>query len=617
VPTLGRIRHRAVPWLTLSLLLGCNAADRGRDATSSSEETTGADETGTEGPTEEPGEFGEEQTFELRIDDTSPPPLVLEMNRDEVAELFGDSAHDVLLLELDTEPLLTNTLEQVKLACGTGWMLDDPDPKHDCSVTTLGQTFQGADGTWQTSAEYAMVRLLTMTPANVVVDGTSSQSLRNLADALNIGGGYSQILADALGIARTTPVVSTEAMVASFKENFVATHPETTDEGAMRFTLADALSDLATMTSRHGPAGGHPGVIDPSFPVHGEVFGHDFQMRAVAESNLRIVEGVDGDQGKGYMTIVVDEIGPTYDDALEFDFLDPERFSLQGIQENLTVDLRFKLYEDSEFIWSCTGDPPCQANEPGNPVDGNSVWAVEPWLIEYNIAAAARNRYIDRVFYGSYALGGAKIYIGQDGNPPGWIQYETTWNLGSPPDDQWLWETVLEVGQVALHETPYATFPEGDANVGFTMRDVSVGISGAEAAEAVRPFLQDQSAALSDILLGDYKKHNDRLDFYYRRASNGELYLFFVAPSDLRDGEPYEYLRPGFFRTSSLLHDEKVSSKTVVGLVDTEHEKLHVPPGELVVYYEDDGGLVYRVRVHREEGASDATVGIAQGVRGG
>jgi hypothetical protein len=598
---------------------GCSADGGGRDAATVGPEgtTTGADESGTGGPPEEPGEFDDEQVFELRIDDEPPPPLVLEMDRGEVATLFGNAAHDILLLELDTGPLLTNTLEEIKLACGDAWMQDDSDPKHDCSTTPLGQTFQGADGTWRTSAEYSMVRLLTMTPANVVVDGTSSQSLRSLADALNIGGGYSQILAEALGISRTTPIVPTDAMVASFKENFVATHPESTREGAMRFTLADALSDLATMTPRYGPVGEHPGVIDPSFPVHGEVFGEDFEMRAVAHSNLRIVDGIDGEQGKGYMTIVVDETGPTFDDALEFDFLDPERFSLKGIHEDLTVDLRFKLFEDPEFIWSCTGDPPCQDNEPGSPVDGGSVWAVDPWLIEYNIAAAARNRYIDRVFYGSYALGGAKIYIGQDGNPPGWIQYETTWGLGSPPDDQWLWETVLEVGQVALHETPYATFPEGEANVAFTMRDIEVGITGSEAAEAVRPFLQGQSAALSDILLGDYKKNNDHLDFYYRRASNAEPYLFFVAPSDLREGEPYEYLRPGFYRASSLAPDEKVSSKTIVGLVDTEHEKLHVPPGELVVYYEDHGGQVYRVRVHREEGSSHAMVGIARGVRGG
>jgi hypothetical protein len=593
------------------LALSCSGSGGRAASAGSADDATGGAETGDEGPTEEPGEFGPEQTFELRVVDDPPPPLVLEMDRDEVAELFGATAHDVLLLELDTAPLLTNTLEKIKFACGDSWGLDDPDPKHDCSLTPLGQTFQGTDGTWQTSAEYSMVRLLTMTPANVVVDGTSSESLRNLADALNVGGGYSQILAEALGIPRTAPVVSTPAMVAAFKEHFVASHPATTDDGNMRFTLADALSNLDTMTGRYGPQDGHPGVIDPTFPVHGEVFTDDFQMRAVAESNLRVVDGIDGDQGKGYMTVIVDETGPTYDDALEFDFLDPERFRLDGIRENLTVDLRFKLYEDPAFIWSCTGDPPCQANEPGNPVSAGSVWAVDPWFIEYNLASAARNRYIDRTFYGSYALGAAKVRIGQDGNPPGWIQYEVTFGLGNPPDDQWLWETVLEVGQVALHQTPYATFAEGQANVAFTMEDIPVGLTGSQAAEAVRPFLHAQSATLSEFLLGDYKKNNDRLDFFYQRASDGELYLFFVASSDLREDEPYEYVRPGFFRTSRLEPAEKVSSTTIVGLTDTEHEKLHVPAGERVVYYEDDGGMVYRVRIERAEGHSAATVAIA------
>ena len=599
-------------WLVVSgLVLGCSGQD-GRTSTSGTLGMPGDDETGDgDGPTEEPGEFGDERSYELRVDDTPPPPLVLQMNRDEVAELFGDAADDVLLLELDTGPLLTATLDEIKLACGGAWAIDDPDPKHDCSATPLGQSFQGADGTWQTSAEYAMVRILTMTPANVVVDGTSSQSLRSLADALNIGGGYSQILAEALGIPRTAPVVSTQAMVTSFRENFVASHPATTDDGKMRFTLADALSDLATMTERYGPRDGHPGVVDPSFPVHGKVLGDDFEMRAVAESNLRVVDGIDGDQGKGYMTVIVDETGPTYDDPLEFDFLDPERFSLRGIRQNLTVDLRFKLFEHPAFIWSCTGNPPCQANEPGNPVSAGSVWAVSPWLIEYNVAAAARHRYIDRVFDGSWALGAARVRIGQDGNPPGWIQYHVTFGLGNPPDDQWVWETVLEVAQVALHQTPYTSFPEGEANVGFTMRDVPVGITGLQAAEAVRPFLHEQSAKLASFLLGDYKKNNDPLDFTYQRANDGELYLFFVAPSDLREGEPYDYRLPGFYRTSALEASDKLSSTTIVGLTDTTHEKLHVPVGERVVYYEDDGGIVHRVRIERAEGSSEAVVSIA------
>jgi hypothetical protein len=312
------------------------------------------------------------------------------------------------------------------------------------------------------------------------------------------------------------------------------------------------------------------------------------------------------------MSVIVDQTGPTYQDELEFDFTDPDKFELTGIVEDLTVDLRFRLQEYDEFVDSCLGDPPCQQNEPGNPVDASSVWALDPWTIEYNIAAAARNEYLTRVYEGSWLLGAAKILIGKNGDPPGWIVYDIPVDFGLSPEDQWLWETVLEVGQVALHDTPYSTFAEGTADVAFTVHEVHVGLTGSEAAEAVRPFLQEQSALLSDFLLGDFKKNNDHVDFYYARAIDSEPYVYFVLPEELRDGEPYTYARPGFYRSSTLDDDDKISQTVIAGLVDTTHEKLRVPVGETVAYYEDDGGMVYRIRIERAEGSTDAKVAIAQ-----
>ena len=86
---------------------------------------------------------------------------------------------EILLLELDSTALLTNTLLAVKNSCGTQWQLDQPNPNHDCSLTALGQSYEGQDGTWQTSAEYSLVRILTMTPANARVQGTSSRASRS------------------------------------------------------------------------------------------------------------------------------------------------------------------------------------------------------------------------------------------------------------------------------------------------------------------------------------------------------------------------------------------------------------------------------------------------------
>jgi hypothetical protein len=607
-----RVDQAAV--MAFALACGCGGAGSMRD-TGTAGSTTGDDATtggsDDEGASDE-GVYDEEQVFELRLNEDPPPPLVLQMDRAEVGELFGATAKDILLLELDSTPLLTNTLEDIKNACGQGWREDDPDPQHDCSLSALGQTFMGPDGTWQTSAEYALVRILTMTPANVDVTGTSSEGLQEMADTFDIGGGYSQILADALGIPRTQEIVSTDSLVLSFQENFVGTHPAITDGAKLSITLEDALSDLATLADRYGPMDGHPGIIDPSFVPHGEVFGPDFQMIAEAASNLRLVDGVDADQGKGFMSVIADEVGPGYQDELEFDFEDPEKFRLEGIIPNLTVDLRFALAEHDAFVDACAGDAACQANLPGMPYGQPSVWSISPWLFELDVAAGGYHDYVDRTFYGSYALGTAKVLIGQDGNPPGWVVYDIPFGLGNPPQDQYLWETILEVAQVALHSTPFATFPEGTADVAFTMTDVPVGLTGAQAAEAVRPYLQEQSSELSDYILGDYKKNNDYLDFYYQRANDGEPYLFFVAEGDLREGEPYTYASPGFYEDSSLSPDEKASSPTIAGLVDSVHEKLHVPEGETVVWFADDGGQVYRARISRPAGSDVIEIGIAR-----
>lgn len=591
-------------WLgAVVLLAGCPDGEdpvaRGEETdTDSFEDPTSGedtlDETGGE-----PGMWGAEQEFELRLGPQTVPSLMLEMNRGEVAELFGDRADEVLLLELGADDLLTNTLERVKLACGLGWQLDAEDPAHDCSLTPLGSSFAGPDGTWQTSPEYAMVRILTMTPANVSVEGTSSESLANLADALGIGGGYSEILSDALGIPRTQEIVSTEALVQAFKEAFVGSHPNVSDEGTIEIRLSDALSDLGTMTERLGPIDAHPGLVDPSFEVVGEVFGPNFQMNAVAESNLRLVDGIDGDGGKGFVTIVEDRTGPTFDDELEFDFSDPERFSLEGVLTSLEVDMRFALAEYDGYVPSCLGGP-CTGNFPDSPVGGSSVWALDPWMLEYNVALAAYHEYDTRQFEESYLLGTASVEIGQNGNPPGWVEYSVPFGIGSPPEDQFIWETILEVAQVALHQTPHANIAEGTADVAFTVEDVPIGITGPEAAEAVRPFLQEQAAALSDFLLGDYREDNDRVDFYWRRADDGEPYLFFSVADDLASNADYAPANPGFYANADLGAGSKLSDTEIAGLSDTAHEKYAPPEGESTMFFADDAGVLYRVRIERE-----------------
>ncbi len=574
-----------------SLVVGvaaCRTDDPGANLVTTMTTTT------TTGPMSD-AVFGPEESYPLRLNEVEPAPLELAMDRTEVAELFGDQAGSIRLLSLDPSPLLANTLDALRNACGTDWQEDNPDPNHDCSLTELGQTFGGMASPWQASPEYALVRLLTMTPANVDVSGTTSEQLANLVDALASVGEippFSEVLGRALGLEPTDPMVSEEALVVSLRDNFVGSHPAVGPSGELEVTLADALADLTTLADRYGPMGEHPGVI--AGEVSGEVFGPDFQMVVTADSNLRIMDGVDGSMGKGFLTVVDDATGPTYEDELEFDFEDPERFRLEGLADDLRVDLRVLLEEHVGFVPSCVGDPPCQDNEPGDPVDDTSVWALQPWELEHVVTAAAKLDYDRRIYFAIYVNGLAQVHIGQEDAPPGWVHYEVEGGLGNPPGDQYLWETVLEVAQVALHHTPWTDFAEGSASVAFTVRDVPVGLTGEEATAAVRPYLQEQASMLSDLLLGNFRDNNDPVDVYYRRGDDGGAYLWFVGAEDLPAGVEYPYGQPGLFADPDL--EEKLSATEIDGLRDTTHEKLAIGPGETVVYFADDEGQTYRLR---------------------
>ncbi|NJK33031.1 MAG: AAA family ATPase, partial [Deltaproteobacteria bacterium] len=520
--------------------------------------------------------------------------------RDEVAELFGEVANEIKLLELDSTPLLTNTLEQIKHACGDDWQNDKQNPNFNCDLTPLGQTFEGEDGTWETSAEFSMIRILTMTPANSVVDGTSLDTVAGLSNfLLGLSGGFSALLANSLEIDETEEFLDTAPVVASLRKNLLETHPEVQPGGKIDVYLADALTDMATLADRLGPAGDHPGVLVPDFPTYGEVFGPDFQMNVVAESNLRVLDGVDLSAGKDFISVIVDLKGPTFDDEAEFDFQDPAKFSLSGLTPNPTLDMRFAIYEHDSFVESCTSlvSDLCIDNAPANPVGSGLVWSLDPWDLEYLVADAGRTKYASLQSKVNYFLLGDVVEVGQEGDPFGWARFSVPLNIGEPPN-QYVWELINEVAQHDLHyleggDTP--TFAEGEANVEFTLSDIPVGITGEEAANAVRPYLQAQASDIAGYLLGNYKENSGPVDFYYRRADDGVPYLFWVAPDDLLEGKPYGWQEPGFYADPGL--NEKLSSTQLGGVGESMHEKLAISEGETIVYAADDEQKLYRIRI--------------------
>jgi hypothetical protein len=575
---------------------------------------TGAETGGESADTGSDANYGPETELTLRITDEAPPDLVLEMGREEVAELFGEVAEDIELLELDSTPLLTNTLEAIKHACGDGWQLDQKDPNHDCSQTELGQTF--GDGNWQTSAEFSMVRIMTMTPANSVVTGTSLESVQGLTDFLALfTGGFSGMMAESLNIAKTDEFLDTQSVVASLRQNLIGTHPEVSADGKITVTLADALADMGTLAERLGPVGEHPGIVVPDYPVVGEVFGPDFQMKVLAASNLRVLDGVDLSAGKDFISVIVDTTGPSFDDEAEFDFNDPEKFTMTGLTPNPTLDLRFAIYEHDGFIDACTSDvsEACVNNAPDLPIGNGLVWTLDTWDLEYMVAWAGLQKYSSLQTVVNKLLTDV-VRVGQDGNPGGWAVFNVPLGFlfGEPPA-QFVWEMINEVAQHDLHHLDPdgpATFAEGDANVEFTLEDIPVGITGEEAAAAVRPYLQAQASDIAGYLLGNYKENSGPVDFYYRRADDGGAYLFWVAPEDLLDGLPYGWDSPGFYADPEL--SEKLSSTTIDGVGDTSHEKLRVEVGETTVYAADDDGGSYRIRIVAPDDLTEITAYVAK-----
>ncbi len=604
--------------LPLVVFLGaCGDFNRGVN-TKTANPTSTTNTTGTNTTETVVTTWSSEVEYTLGIDDTVPQQLDLVLSKEEVADLLGPVADDVLLMELDSGPMLTSALTEIKNACGTSWQLPNSNPNHNCNQTALGQRFWGpADGTWRSSPEYAMVRILTMTPANSEVAGTSMSALQGIADFLSIGGGFGQILADSLSLGLTEEFLTTQYVRRSLQRNLLQTHPAMNGSDAIPVSLADALADMATLSSTFGPSGNHPGILDPNIPANSQILTDDFRMNISMRSNLRVLDGLDLSTDKDYLVTVVDQTGPTFQDPAEFDFNDPTMFSMSGIATNPRVDLSLKMFEHNGFVPACTGNG-CKSNYPSSPVGAGTVWTLNPWDVEYIIADAGYERWGSFVNQESYYLlffiWVADVDIGITG-PPGWADFSVLLDLGAPPPSQFVWELVNEVAQVNLHDNGYYSFPEGQADVSFTLHDIDIGITAREIEDAVRPYLQDQSGELADYLLGDYRKNSGPVDFFYRRASNGVPALYFVHADDREAGLSYDWQNPGFFSDEAMT--QKVSNTTVGDMADQVHEKWVPPVGESIVFVEDDDGQRYRMRVFvaGEDQRSEISVLVSGGTQ--
>ncbi len=666
----------------IALLLGCGdaTATSDTDASSGSSGSTGDTPTTTDPPTTGETETGvpveAEARYFLRIDDNPVPPVKLEMDRAKVLEVFGEAAtKKIKLLDVDSTPLLDEVLARIQSSCGTAWDDYDAnipnnklpvDAKHDCSMTELGMTF---GPNWKTSPQFQMVRLLTMTARNARVGGTVMNDMEKLfgANQNNFGEfSFQDVLAASLfcplapnedantctdklmsinpgevaqeKILHVRPFISTAVLADTLKTTLMLSHPNIANpDGKLPVTLYDALYDMKPLADKFGPVDDHPGLLmhDDSdndgvdeFTTRSDALTEDFMMAAVAESNLRLVDGIDASVGAGSMFV------NTGAAPLSFDFLDEKKVQLLGIAPNPIVDMRMRITELATSVPSCDGThgdsaEACKTNLPESPLGGDKyVWSMPLWSLERIVAQAAYATFKDRTYTRCFVNFDAQTCltdakIGVNGAPKGWTVFFTELDTPKFPPPQFFWEMLLDVAQETLHDfsgpdvddfdkdgdktelTARADgkleIEEGQLNPIFALKGLSIGLTAEQMIAQIRPNLQEQADFIANVILGKFWKHNAHLDFYYRRVAPGAPpALFFVHPSDPvpdATGEAlgaYAYKNPGFFADAALT--TKLSSTKLDPIAETEHEKFLLPAGETVLYIEDDEDRVHRLR---------------------
>jgi hypothetical protein len=460
-----------------------------------------------------------------------------------------------------------------------------------------------------------MQQLLNMTPDNAVLTGTSFEEVALLSPVIGVPS--ARILADLLEINVEAEFLSTTAVASTILENVIGSHPNAqvrkgpvTEEhpdglyevspGSLPVTLADAAADFVTLSDKFGPIY-QDGVYHPGFvegDVQAKVFEDDFQMTIRANANALPYKGLDL---TNTTTASVNSIASQIDNLFDFD--DPNWLTIEGLVPGVATigQMRFKIVEADGFIDGGTSPFPATY---GN----SSAWQLPPWTVERILVDAARTNYKDQNATVQYFLPDGEQAAVDAEIEDGWTTIDTAGGLGSPPRPQYIWDILLEVAQVRLHdpvEEGGTPIPEGEANVSFDLRDVPVGLTSAEIEQRIRANIRQNPTGLLDIANNLLDSTRGAADFYYYRPTRrapedvqGD-WLYFVTVSDIGtddDGNPtreYTYENPGFYADAELT--QKLSTKQEVE-GDTSHEKIMVEPGD-ELFIEDDEGYVYKLSI--------------------
>ncbi len=541
-------------------------------------------------PSEEPAadvQVGETRAVELRYMRLDVEGFQNELSLEELRAMPRRILEDVWLVDLDSTPLMVNSLVALR----------DLSPEDVAALPPAAQN---------------MRRLLLFTPDNAVLEGTKLEDLVALSAAVGIPP--ARALANLFATGVTDDFIPPQTVAEVMLDHVIGTHPnaqfrrgpvdEEHPDGmwpvkarSIPLTLADVITNFENMAERFGPVEGHPGFVTSAKGI--SVIEEDFKMVSRVNANALPFKGVDLTNAD---VASVNSIAAQIETAHDYD--DPSWMQIEGLVENPTVsELTFRVLEDDAFI------PGGDSREP-LPLGNSPAWGLQDFVFERLIAEMARKKTAEVPAHcDTYELATGADAFTACIDETGWVTLETFNNVGSPPPPAYLWDLDLEIAEVRLHDGGLA---EGEADVELTIKDVEVGVSPDELIEQTRRNLSLHPEVLSEFasLITDSTKGD--ADFYYVRggaeasaADEGD-WLFFVTEADLRldeEGAPvrdYGYAEPGFFADAGL--QTKVSS-VEEALGDSDHEKVRIVPGD-VLYLADDDGAVYELVVLDKPGRS-------------
>jgi hypothetical protein len=514
------------------------------------------------------------------------------------------------------------------------WLLDmNLEPLIGNALTALIATPAEEAYTLAPSAQN-MWKLLNMTPANTVLDGTSLAPLLGVGKA--VGLAPSLILSDLVDLDPNANIITVELTTEQVLSHVVATHPNAQKRrgpataeypdglhpvapNSMPVSLWDVVTDFAELPKNFGPVlpkkpgePAHPGFIADAKPIVAAT--DKFSMTVQVNLNALPYKGVDlTDVTVASVNSTSSQIGGV------FDFSSNDWLKIDGLAPQLVIEeMTMAIHENPAFIAGGTAkEPEAQGN--------SAVWDLPLWQFERLIADVARAKAADIpdhcTIYSpegdvEMPLQAVHVCTGDNGDPDDgtepadWttITVDESVILDSPPPKPaYFWDILLEVAQVRLHDGGLA---EGKGDIAFTLRDIPVGLTTEALEQQIRKNIQNSPAALAALAELLNENTAGAADFYYyvptarAPAEQQGDWLYFITPDDIKNntsGDPeraYGYAHPGFYRDRALT--EKVS-KVIDIDGDNTHEKVKIAAGD-VLYIEDDEGSIFEITVNEPPG---------------